>query len=86
MMNATSGGELDTALENFAAELAEAAYPIVLRHGPAESWLDLQLELWRTMRQAVSKWAQDWPQAGVILVSPISNECDSHDYPFTPAR
>jgi hypothetical protein len=74
--NATTGGDLDTAMEDFAAELAEAAYPIVLRNAPAENWLDLELELWRTLRKTVGKWAQDWPQAGVILVSSVPEESE----------
>lgn len=73
--NATTGGDLDTAMEDFAAELAEAAYPVVLRNAAAgKNWLDLELELWRTMRRTVGKWAQDWPQAGVLLVSPSTGE------------
>jgi len=72
--NATTGGDLDTAMEDFAAELAQAAYPIVLRNAPLANWLDLELELWRTLRKTVGAWAQDWPQAGVMLVSPLESE------------
>ena len=66
--NASTGDELDTTMEAFAAALADAAYPILLRNAPRENWLDLELELWRTLRKTVGKWARDWPQAGVILV------------------
>jgi hypothetical protein len=72
--NATTVGELDTDMEDFAAELAEAVYPIVLRNASVENWLDLELELWRVLRKTVGKWAQEWPQAGVILVSPVQQE------------
>ncbi len=34
-------------LEVFAAELTAAAYPVALRHGVGDKWLDLELELWR---------------------------------------
>jgi hypothetical protein len=61
-------------MEDFAAELAEAAYPLLLRNSRGENWLDLELELWQTMRKTVGKWAHDWPQAGVMLVSPCSEE------------
>jgi hypothetical protein len=80
--NVTTGGDLDMSVDDFAAALTEAAYPIVLRNAPAENWLDLQLELWRTMKRAVGKWAQEWPQAGVILVSPLEQESDCHELPF----
>jgi hypothetical protein len=78
MMNAyaTTGGDLNDAVEDFAAELAEAAYPILLRKASGENWLDLELELWRALRKTVGKWAQDWPWAGVILVSPVEQESE----------
>jgi hypothetical protein len=66
--DAMPGAELDAAAEDFAAELAETAFSTVLRNTPVENWLDLELELWRTMRRAVGKWAQDWPKAGVMFV------------------
>jgi hypothetical protein len=39
----------DILVENLAAELTEAAYPVALRHGVAGSSIDLELELWRTL-------------------------------------
>ena len=36
-------------LENIAAELTGAIYPLVLRHGFLGSWLDLELGLWRAL-------------------------------------
>jgi hypothetical protein len=64
-MNAkwTTGRDLDTAVEDFAAQLAEVAYAIVLRNTPVENWLDLRLELWRVLREVVGEWAQHWPRA-----------------------
>jgi hypothetical protein len=45
------------ALESFVAELTEAAYPVALRHGVRRgSWVDLELELWRALEQAVNEW------------------------------
>jgi hypothetical protein len=46
----------DEALENFAAELTEAAYSVALRRGVGNKWLDLKLELWRVLNEAVRKW------------------------------
>jgi hypothetical protein len=40
------------------AELTEAAYPVALRHTGGDGWLDLELDLWRVMAQAVKKWEQ----------------------------
>ena len=45
-------------LENLAAELTEAAYPVALRHGVGKEWLDLQLDLWKALTQTVQKWQQ----------------------------
>jgi hypothetical protein len=72
--NATSDDKLDPAMEEFAAELTEAAYPVLMRSAPVKNWLDMELELWRTMRQKVGQWAQDWPQAGVVFVPALDQE------------
>jgi hypothetical protein len=77
---------LDTAMEDFAAELAETAYTIALRNASVGNWLDLELELWRTLRKAVGKWAQDWPQAGVMLVPAFSPEHELDELPFIRPR
>jgi hypothetical protein len=45
----------DPQLENIAAELTSAVYPLVLRHGLRGSWLDLQLGLWRALAETVKK-------------------------------
>jgi hypothetical protein len=39
----------DTLVQNIAAELTSAVYPLVLRQGIRGSWLDLELGLWRTL-------------------------------------
>jgi len=46
----------DSTLEPFAAELTEAAYPIALRHGAHQHWLNLQLNLWYALALTVQKW------------------------------
>lgn len=43
-------------VEDLAAELTEAAYPVALRRKPGERWLDLQLDLWHAIQQTVRNW------------------------------
>jgi hypothetical protein len=45
----------DPQLENIAAELTGAIYPLLLRHGLRISWLDLELGLWRELEETVKK-------------------------------
>ncbi len=45
----------DPQLENIAAELTSAVYAAMLRRGALGSWLDLELSLWRALREAVRK-------------------------------
>jgi hypothetical protein len=42
--------------EVLAAELTAVAYPVALRHGVGDKWLDLELELWRVLTETVKKW------------------------------
>jgi hypothetical protein len=55
----------DTLLENFAAELTSAVYPIALRHGLRGSWIEVELGLWRALAETVKKWDREWPPAGL---------------------
>jgi hypothetical protein len=43
----------DARLENFAAELALTAYRVALRTRAKGTWLDLELDLWRALADAV---------------------------------
>ena len=54
--NKTAVRRVDEALEDFAAELTEAVYPVALRRGVGDRWLDLELELWKVLNEAVKKW------------------------------
>jgi hypothetical protein len=47
-----------TFLENCGAKLTEAVYPVMLRHGAADSWLDLELELWKVLTEIVKNGKQ----------------------------
>ena len=53
----------DTRIENFAAELTHAVYPLVLRRGPKDSWLKVELGLWRALAETVQQWARQQPAA-----------------------
>jgi hypothetical protein len=44
------------ALEDLTAELAEAAVPVVMRHGVGDRWLDLELDLWRVLTATIERW------------------------------
>jgi hypothetical protein len=48
----------DTRLDNFAAELTHAVHLLVLQRGRKDSWLDLELDLWRVVTEAVKKWGR----------------------------
>jgi len=49
----------DSLLDHFAAELTSAAYAVALRHGVEDQWLDLELELWETLKEMVKKRKQE---------------------------
>jgi hypothetical protein len=46
-------------LDSLVAELTEAAYPVALRHRGRGSWIDLELDLWKALGQALQKWERD---------------------------
>ncbi len=46
-------------LDNVTAELTEAAYGVALRHSGEGSWIDLKLELWEVLADAVHKCRPD---------------------------
>jgi len=58
--NNVTAGDRKVFVEDLAAELTEAAYPVALRHGTPASWIDLELDLWRTLVDKV----KDRPQLG----------------------
>ncbi len=49
----------DTSLENVAAELTAAAYPVALRYGVVGSSIDLELDLWRVFVETIQGWRRD---------------------------
>ena len=54
----------DTLLEDFAAELTCAVFPLALRHGMRGWWVKVELSLWRALAETVKKWAPERPPAG----------------------
>ena len=66
--NQRAVSDRDSRLENFAAELTQVAYAVVLRGGVVDKWLDLELELWEALKETINKWDQEWPQAGAIVL------------------
>ena len=46
----------DTLLVNLAAQVTNAAYRVALQHGIAGSWVDLELDLWKTLAETVQEW------------------------------
>jgi hypothetical protein len=56
-------------LEDFTAELVSAAYPIALQHGKTGSWVDLELDLWRSLAGAVQKWHHEHSRRQADLIT-----------------
>ena len=54
----------DSSLETFAAEVTEAVFPVALRYGVGDRWLDLELDLWRALSETVEKCARASRGAG----------------------
>ena len=54
----------DALLENFAAELTNVVYYVVLRHELGGSWLELQLGLWKVLAESVRRWDLEPSPAG----------------------
>jgi carbon storage regulator len=46
---------LDSFVESLASDLAEVAYRVALRHGSGDQWLQLQLDLWWALTEALEK-------------------------------
>jgi hypothetical protein len=45
----------DKLVDEYAAELAEAAYPVVLKHGVRGTSVDVELGVWRAIRDVLQK-------------------------------
>ena len=45
-------------LTSFAADLTDAAYSVVLRHGIVGSWINLQLDVWKVLAASITETAR----------------------------
>jgi hypothetical protein len=61
-MNGENSINRDVILETFAAELTLAAYRVALRTRMQGTWLDLELDLWRTLADTVKTWERELPR------------------------
>ena len=52
----------DAPLESLAAELTLAAYRVALRTRTGDTWLDLELDLWRALADTVETWETKLPR------------------------
>jgi hypothetical protein len=56
--NIGSAQDREIVLEDLAAELTEAAYPVALRYGVLGSSIDLELDLWRVFVETIKERRQ----------------------------
>ncbi len=54
-MSIAMANDREVNLEDLAAELTNAAYPVVLRHGARDKWLELELDLWKTLTDTLKR-------------------------------
>jgi hypothetical protein len=50
--------DLAMRLEKFVAELTAAVYPLMLQRRPKDSWLELELGLWKALTTTVERWSR----------------------------
>jgi hypothetical protein len=60
--------------EDLAAELTGAVYPLVLRRGPKDRWINLELALWRALTETVEEWARQRPPAACSIAFEVWRE------------
>jgi hypothetical protein len=56
----TSTGD-EVRVDNVTAQLTEAAYVVALRHAGEGSWIDLKLDLWEALSDAIHKCRRESP-------------------------
>ena len=74
--NTRTEHERDLALEDFAAALTEAVYPVVLRQRPKCSWLDLELNLWKVLGQTIQAMTDANP---LLKLMPVNGSCSTYE-------
>jgi hypothetical protein len=68
--------EWNQALERLAADAADTAYAIALRHRTCGSWIDLELELWKALARTVGEWGCRSDGVGIERYHAIRNGND----------
>src|SRR6516225_7292920 len=61
-VGSTSSHDSANELTSFAADLTDAAYTVVLRHGIGGSWIDLQLDVWRVLAVSIADTQRRTPR------------------------
>jgi hypothetical protein len=51
--NAHDSADRDVLNDTFVARLTRAAYEVALRHGAADTWLEVELDMWRALAAVV---------------------------------
>jgi carbon storage regulator len=64
--------------ETLAAELADAAYSIAMRARAENSWINLELSLWKALAKTVKLWATELPRAGSPPKTDSADGRDTH--------
>jgi hypothetical protein len=59
----SAAGDRGIPLDTLAAEFTTVAHAVALRHGVGGKWLDLQLDLWRSLAETVRLRGREWPWA-----------------------
>ena len=57
--NRVVSSEADNALDAFAARLTVTAHRVALRHAARDTWIDLELDLWRELAELVETWVHE---------------------------
>jgi hypothetical protein len=75
--------------ELLAAELTIAAYPIALRHGVGDAWVELEINLWMVLAEAVRKWQRQpprcaWPGTVESLLAELTDAAYRSALKFGP--
>jgi hypothetical protein len=52
--NTHDSADRDVLNDTFVARLARAAYEVALRHGGADTWLEVELDMWRALTAVVT--------------------------------
>jgi hypothetical protein len=63
----------DPRRDTFSAEIAAAAYRVALRARTKSTWLDLELDLWKAVGDAVKSWEAHYPTGAVQPSEPGHN-------------